>query len=79
MITKMKKLTFLIYHKEYEQFLQDIRNLGVIHIAERQTGEMDENLQAFMQKRASYKSLLFSMFSLADKQVDEALHTEESA
>lgn len=79
MITKMKKLTFLIYHKEYEQFLQDIRNLGVIHIAERQTGEMDENLQAFMQKRASYKSLLFSMFSLTDKQVDEALHTEESA
>ena len=24
MITKMKKLTFLIYHKEYEQFLQSL-------------------------------------------------------
>lgn len=35
MITKMKKLTFLIYHKEYEQFLQSIRDLGVVHVAEK--------------------------------------------
>ena len=36
MITKMKKLTFLIYHKEYEQFLEQIRELGVVHIVEKQ-------------------------------------------
>ena len=28
MITKMKKLTFLIYHKDYECFLQSVRDLG---------------------------------------------------
>ena len=45
MITKMKKLTFLVYHKEYELFLQKIRELGVVHIVEKQLGEMDDDLQ----------------------------------
>ena len=35
MIAKMKKLTFLVYHKEYDAFLKSIRELGVVHIAER--------------------------------------------
>ncbi|MDR1004391.1 MAG: V-type ATP synthase subunit I [Prevotellaceae bacterium] len=41
MITKMKKLTFLVYHKEYEQFLEQIRALGVVHIVEKQQGTAD--------------------------------------
>ncbi|KAA6342275.1 V/A-type H+/Na+-transporting ATPase subunit I [termite gut metagenome] len=41
MISKMKKLTFLVYHKEYETFLNDIRNLGVVHVAEKQQGTPD--------------------------------------
>ena len=36
MITKMKKLTFLVYHKEYEEFLNSLRELGVVHIVEKQ-------------------------------------------
>ena len=36
MITKMKKLTFLVYHKEYETFLNGVRDLGVVHVAEKQ-------------------------------------------
>ena len=38
MITKMKKLTFLVYHKEYEAFLNGVRELGVVHVAEKQQG-----------------------------------------
>ncbi len=38
MITKMKKLTFLVYHKEYEEFLNSLRELGVVHIVEKQQG-----------------------------------------
>ncbi|MDR0745418.1 MAG: V-type ATP synthase subunit I [Mediterranea sp.] len=41
MITKMKKLTFLVYHKEYEAFLKDIRDLGALHVAEKQQGVID--------------------------------------
>lgn len=74
MITKMKKLTFLVYHKEYEQFLQQIRELGAVHIVEKQLGEMDEKLQYFMQKRSLYKSVLQNMFLLADKAPEEKVH-----
>ena len=38
MITKMKKLTFLVYYKEYEAFLNGVRDLGVVHVAEKQQG-----------------------------------------
>lgn len=50
MITKMKKLTFLVYHKEYEDFLNEIRELGVVHVTEKQQGtaespELQENIR----------------------------------
>ena len=61
MISKMNKLSFLIYHKEYETFLEKLRELGVVHVEKRQGAEMDANLQAFMQKRTAYQSLLKSM------------------
>ena len=61
MISKMNKLSFLIYHKEYEMFLEKLRELGVVHIEKRQGAEMDANLQAFMQKRTAYQSLLKNM------------------
>ena len=61
MISKMNKLSFLVYHKEYEMFLEKLRELGVVHIEKRQGAEMDANLQAFMQKRTAYQSLLKSM------------------
>jgi len=32
MIQKMKKLTFLVYHKEYDLFLHQLQQLGVLHI-----------------------------------------------
>ena len=41
MITKMKKLTVLVYHKEYEVFLNGVRELGVVHVAEKQQGVAD--------------------------------------
>ena len=61
MISKMNKLSFLIYHKEYEMFLEKLRELGVVHVEKRQGAEMDANLQSFMQKRTAYQSLLKSM------------------
>ena len=61
MISKMNKLSFLIYHKEYEIFLEKLRELGVVHIEMRQGAEMDARLQAFMQKRTAYQSLLKNM------------------
>ncbi len=42
MITKMKKLTLLVYHREYEAFLKDIRDLGVVDVVERQQGVAED-------------------------------------
>jgi V/A-type H+-transporting ATPase subunit I len=71
MISKMKKLTFLVYHMEYESFLERLRELGVVHIAERQRGEPDEDLQRHVQTRATYKALLQQMMALAENQPDD--------
>ena len=62
MITKMKKLTFLVYHKEYEEFLNSLRELGVVHIVEKQQGaadntELQENIRLFNRLVATLKLL----------------------
>lgn len=42
MVVEMRKYTFLIYHKEYEAFLQAIRELGAVHVIEKYSGVPDE-------------------------------------
>ena len=39
MIAKMKKLTFLVYHKEYDAFLKSIRDLGGSSCSHQGTGK----------------------------------------
>ena len=58
----MKKLTFLVYHKEYEEFLNSLRELGVVHIVEKQQGaadntELQENIRLFNRLAATLKLL----------------------
>ena len=43
MIAKMKKLTFLIYYKEYEAFLKEIQNIGVLHVETAQEGFIESS------------------------------------
>lgn len=47
MITKMKKITALVFHREYEQFLTELQRLGVVHVQPTQEGivPIDSNLQ----------------------------------
>ena len=40
MIVPMKKYSFLIFHKEYLEFLQKIQDLGVLHVIEKASGEI---------------------------------------
>ena len=52
MITQMKKYTFLVFHRDYEPFLQQLRDLGVVHITQKAAGLMEdeENLSKSSQK-----------------------------
>ncbi len=42
MITRMNKLTLLVYHKEYTAFLERLREVGVVHIEERERGGVED-------------------------------------
>ena len=62
MITKMKKLTFLVYHKEYEEFLGSLRQLGLVHVVEKQQGfadntELQESIRLSNRLTATLKLL----------------------
>ena len=77
MIAKMKKLTLLVYHKEYEHFLTQLRELGVVHIVQKQCGQLDEGLQQLLQKHAHYKDIYKKMLSRATGQAEEGKPVEE--
>jgi V/A-type H+-transporting ATPase subunit I len=61
MIEKMKKLTFLVTDREYETFLSDIREMGVVHVQELQHGRTSESLQAALNKADRFKSAVASL------------------
>ena len=59
MITKMKKLTFLIHNGEYEGFLEQLRSLGVVHVIQTQQGAIqDDALQEDIALLGRCKSVL---------------------
>ena len=60
MITQMKKYTFLVFHRDYEPFLTQLRELGVVHITQKAAGliEDDETLQAALQHEDELRRLL---------------------
>ena len=48
MITPMTKLTMLIYHRDYNQFLIDLRDHGVVHVHAKKDTLQDEVMKAKM-------------------------------
>ena len=58
----MKKLTFLVYYKDYEQFLHDLRELGVVHVVENKLNQAQsdqlERLYAQWKQLTEAKKLL---------------------
>jgi V/A-type H+-transporting ATPase subunit I len=60
MITKMKKYDFLIYHKDYQSFLLKLRELGVVHVVQKQFGTIseDSNLATWINKEKRYHEII---------------------
>lgn len=67
MIERMKKLTFLVYHKEYDSFLHDLQALGVVHIQKSGDQTMAEpaTLRTLRQQERDVKDVLYSLQQLA--------------
>ena len=57
MIQKMEKLVLLIHNKEYREFLEELRSLGVVHVEMNQHATIDKELEEFMQKRTAWQAL----------------------
>lgn len=59
MITQMKKYTFLVFHREYEAFLEQLREVGVVHVTEKATGMAeDAHLQELLAKADNTRKLI---------------------
>ena len=59
MITQMKKYTFLVFHREYDAFLEQLRDLGVVHITEKAAGNADDQqLQHLLAEADSIRKLI---------------------
>lgn len=48
MITPMTKLTMLIYHRDYNKFLNELREQGVVHVHAKKETLQDETMKAKM-------------------------------
>jgi V/A-type H+/Na+-transporting ATPase subunit I len=65
MITPMIRYAFLIYHKEYEEFLSNLQDLGAVHIVEKASG-YDEETRKNLDWIRSFNEVLKFLSSRVD-------------
>ncbi len=78
MITKMKKLTTMIYHREYELFLVELQKLGVVHVQPSQQGTVaaGSTLQSDLDRIKVVQSTIEAMRELAPETLGCAAKTD---
>ena len=58
MIEKMKKLTFLVTQKEYDEFIDGLREQGVVHVQQLKQGQTSPALQKALDERLRYQQAI---------------------
>ena len=58
MIEKMKKFTFLVTDREFEGFIDAIRDLGVVHVTQLQQGATSPELQEAISMEQRYRAAM---------------------
>lgn len=82
MIVPMRKYSFLVFHKEYDDFLLKLRELGVVHIIERE-GSVTDDVRARFQRAEEVNKLIRFLEArevqpeLTDEHVDVTAVVEE--
>ena len=61
MIQPMNKYAFLVFHKDYEAFLEKLRTLGVLHVKEQKNAREVDDLRAILSERAHITETLRSL------------------
>lgn len=75
MVEKMKKYSFLIYYKTYNEFLESIQQAGVVHVVEKQKGIPDDatDLRGQLAAADSLKNTIRSLQRRLDELKDVTL------
>jgi len=71
MILPMKKYAFMVYHKEYDDFLHALREVGVVHVKENKSIAGHAELKALLSLRKQLKSLM-SLFKRLNAESETA-------
>ena len=61
MIQPMNKYAFLVFHKDYEAFLEKLRTLGVLHVKEQKNAREVDALRVILSERAHITETLRSL------------------
>ena len=68
MVSKMKKIEFLIYHQDYINFLKDLQELGLVHVTPFETKKNNsDKLKQFVDKRKKLTDTLRTIEKSVDK------------
>ncbi|MBO7290457.1 MAG: ATPase V, partial [Bacteroidaceae bacterium] len=69
----MKKLALLVYHKEYADFLEKLREVGVVHIQERESGSIENpEMEQKMAVAARYARIIKRLEACAPETLEPA-------
>ncbi|MCL2167657.1 MAG: V-type ATP synthase subunit I [Lentimicrobiaceae bacterium] len=78
----MKKYDFLIYHKDYQNFLLKLRELGVVHVVQKQQGIIaeDSELATWMNKEKRYQETIKNLTRIInDKNIKNLSDVDKNA
>lgn len=75
MIQKMKKFTFLVTNREYDKFVSDVRDLGVLHIDELQSGATSDELQLHLDTAERFKNVVKALDYAKETYLTESVYS----
>ena len=68
MVARMKKFTFLVFHRDYDRFLHELRELGMIHVVEKEEAALNrEELHQFIAESKLLKEARKTLEKVVDK------------
>ena len=68
MVARMKKFSFLVFHRDYNAFLHQLRELGMIHVVEQDRAALNSaELQQFMTESRRLNEAKRSLEKMIDK------------
>ncbi|MDR1331186.1 MAG: V-type ATP synthase subunit I [Tannerella sp.] len=71
MIVKMSKYAFLVYHKEYETFLNRMRDMGAVHVRETQPAAEQPHMQQLLAERKRLQTQLRLLKKIQEEKANE--------